>query len=154
MLIAAVLFLIASVYMFNAEPSRKYSSIYLQTWGLLGGGFSTLSSIYIFIKLFDNKPGLIIDEDGLWNNSSIISTHKVKWNELSSIRLKTVRSEKILFLYFKDDESFIAKFNRIERFIMRLSISWFNSPIGISTRSLKYDIHKLDKELKKRIRQN
>jgi len=151
-LLASILFIVIGIVMINSEPSRKYSSAYLQTWGLLGTTFSSLTCFYCFKKIFDSKPGLIIDENGLWNNSSIVSNHKIKWNELTGVGLTKIGKEKILFLYFKDDSSFIMKFNLIERLIMRLNMSLYNSPIGISTRSLKYDIDKLNRQIQYRIK--
>ncbi len=151
-LLGSILFVIIGIYMINSEPNRKYSLTFLKTWGLIGTSFFGLTGLYCLKKLFDNKPGLIIDENGLWNNSSIISNHTIKWNELSGVGLRKIRNEKILFLYFTDDKSFIMKFNLIERFFMRISLSLHNSPIGISTRSLKYDIDKLNREIKYRIK--
>ena len=148
----SVLFVVIGIFMMNSEPSRKYSSTYLQTWGLIGTSFFGLTGLYCLKKLFDNKPGLIIDENGLWNNSSIISNHTIKWNELSGVGLTKIGKEKILFLYFKDDKSFMMKFTLIERFLMRLNLSLYNSPIGISTRSLKYDIDKLNRQIEYRIK--
>jgi hypothetical protein len=151
-LLGSVLFTVGGMYMFNAEPSEKYSSIDLRFRGFSTMAFFGLAGLYCLIKLFDNKPGLIIDENGIWNNSSIISNHTIKWNELSGAGLTKFGREKIIFLYFKDNKSFIIKFNLIERFIMRLNLLLCDSPIGISTRSLKYDIKKLEQQIQYRIK--
>ena len=151
-LLGSILFVVIGIVMFNSEPSRKYSSTFLQSWGLIGIAFFSLTSMYCLKKLFDNKPGLIIDENGIWNNSSIISNHTIQWSELKGASLTKIGKEKILFLYFKDDNGFILKFNFIERFLMRLNLSLYNSPIGISTRSLKYDVEKLNRQIQYRIK--
>lgn len=151
-LLGSILFVVIGILMFNAEPSRKYPSAYLHTWGSIGIAFFGLVIIYCLVKLFDNKPGLIIDKNGIRNNTSIVSNHTITWNELSAVGLTKIGKEKILFLYFKDDNSFIRKFNFFERFLMKLNVSMHQSPIGISTRSLKYDIEKLHRQIQYRIK--
>ena len=151
-LLGSLLFVTIGILMFNSEPSRKYSSTFLQAWGIIGIAFFGLTAVYFFKKLLELKPGLIMDENGIWNNSSIISNHTIKWSELSGVGLTKIGKEKILFLYFKDDRSFIKKFNFLERFFMKLNLSLYNSPIGISTRSLKYDVEKLNRQIQYRIK--
>jgi hypothetical protein len=152
MLLGSILFVIIGVVMINSEPTRKYSLVNIKTWGIIGVVFFSLGGLYFIKKLFDNKPGIILDKNGIWNNSSIISNHMIKWDELSRVSLKNIDKEKIIFLYFKDNKSFIKKFNLIEQFILKINLSLYNTPIGISARSLKYDIEKLNKEIKQRIK--
>lgn len=151
-LLGSILFVVIGILMLNAEPSRKYPSAYLHTWGSIGIAFFSLAIIYCLVKLFDNKPGLIIDKNGIWNNTSIISNHTIHWYELSGVGLTKIGKEKILFLYFKDDNSFIRKFNFFVRLLMKLNVLLYESPIGISTRSLKYDIEKLHRQIQYRIK--
>jgi hypothetical protein len=151
-LLGSILFVVIGIFMVNSEPTRKYSSTFLQTWGVIGIAFFGLTTMYCLRKLLDTKPGLIVDENGIWNNSSIISNHTIQWSELKGTSLKKIGNEKILFLYFKDDKGFVLKFNFIERFLMRLNLSLYNSPIGISTRSLKYDVEKLNRQIQYRIK--
>ena len=151
-LLGSILFIGIGILMFNAEPSRKYPSAYLHTWGSIGIAFFGLAALYCVKKLLDNKPGLIIDKNGIWNNTSIISKHTIHWHELSGVGLTKIGKEKILFLYFKDDDGFIRKFNFFERFLMKLNVSIYESPIGISTRSVKYDIEKLHRQIQYRIK--
>ncbi len=51
-----------------------------------------------------------------------------------------------------NDKEFISKFNLIEQMLMRLNLSLFGSPIGISTRSLNYDMDKLTRQIQYRIK--
>lgn len=150
-LISAI-FVGIGIVMLNAEATRRYSSTFLHTWGFFGITFFGLGFLYFLKKLFDNKPGLILDETGLWNNSSIISSHTIKWSELRGVRLRTIGKEKILLLNFKDKESFIRKFNLFERFIFRINMSMSNAPFAISTRTLKCDVEELKREVRRRVK--
>lgn len=48
----------------------------------------------LLLKIFDRKAGLLITEEGLYNNSSILGGDYVKWSEVSSIRLTTTKTGK------------------------------------------------------------
>jgi hypothetical protein len=146
-LISAI-FIGIGIVMLNTDATRRYSSTFLHTVGFFGTAFFGLGFLYFFKRLFENKPGLILDETGLWNNSSIISSHTIKWSELRGVRLRTIGKEKILLLNFKDKESFIKKFNLFERFLFRINMSMSNAPFAISTRTLKCDVEELRRKVK------
>ncbi len=150
-LISAI-FIGIGIVMLNTEPSRRYSSTFLHTWGFFGTAFFGLGFLYFLKRLCENKPGLILDETGLWNNSSIISSHTIKWSELRGVRLRTIGKEKILLLNFKEKESFIKRFNLIERFLLRLNMSMSKSSFAISTRTRKCDVEGLRREIRRRVK--
>jgi hypothetical protein len=51
-------------------------------------------AIRLLAKIFDSKAGLLITDEGLYNNSNILSGDYVKWSEVSSIRLTTTKTGK------------------------------------------------------------
>jgi hypothetical protein len=48
----------------------------------------------LLLKIFDSKAGLLITNEGLYNNSNILGGDYVKWSEVSSIRLTTTKTNK------------------------------------------------------------
>jgi hypothetical protein len=48
----------------------------------------------LLLKIFDSKAGLLITDEGLYNNSTILGGDYVKWSEVSSIRLTTTKTNK------------------------------------------------------------
>ena len=63
--------------------------------------FSPVSvPLYVFLaftfasKFFDPKSGLLITDEGLFNNSNIFGGDYVKWSEVSAIHLTTIKSGK------------------------------------------------------------
>lgn len=151
-LIGSIIFIVIGLFMISKpDLIERYSEAFVQISGFIGISFFGVTSIYFTRKIFDNRPGLILNESGLINNSSIISGHSLKWEELQGAGLIKIGNEKILFIYIKDSKSFIKKFNLFEQFLMRLNLSLYGSPIGISTRSLNYDIDKLTRQIQYRI---
>ena len=136
----------------NPDLVPRYSEFFTSFWGIIGAGFFGLTFLYLLKKMFDNKPGMMLDENGLYNNSSIISHHTVRWDELSGAGLTKIGKEKIIFIYFKDDKEFIKKFNLFEQILMRLNLAMNGSPIGISSRTLNYDIDRLNRQIQYRIK--
>ena len=154
-LIVSILFVSIGIYMIsnpNALKSIKYNPIFVEFFGYIGIIFFGIGIIYFVYKLFDKKPGLIIDENGIFNNSSIISKHTISWNELNAAGITKMEKQKIIFLYFKDDEDFILKFNFIEKLLMRINLKIYGSRIGISTLTLDYNADKLQRQIQYRIK--
>jgi len=150
-LLGSILFITIGLILIRSAPESNYSPILLKTIGFIGTAFFSFTGLFCFRKLLDNKPALIINEIGIWNNTSIISSHTIKWSELRGVGLTKIGNEKILFLYLNDNKSFLMKFNLMERLLMRLNLSFSNSPIGIASRSLKYNSEKLNRQLQYRI---
>lgn len=152
-LIGSLVFIIVGLFMITKPDSiGRYSESIIQTCGIIGNLFFGLTSIYLTKKIYDKKAGLIMDKSGLVINTSIISKHSIKWDELRGTDLTKIGKEKILFLYLNDSKGFIKKFNPIEQFLMRLNLSIYGSPNGISMRSINYDIDKLTRQIQYRIK--
>ncbi len=94
-LIGSIVFVLIGILMISKpDLIKRYSETYSQTWGVIGISFFSLTAIYLAKKIFDKSPGLILDENGLTNNSSLISKHFIKWNELKAASLTKMGKEK------------------------------------------------------------
>ncbi|GGG46962.1 hypothetical protein GCM10010976_17990 [Bizionia arctica] len=120
------------------------SSEFMQILGIVGVAFFGICSIFAFKKLFDKKAGLIINKQGITDNSGGTSIGLVKWNDIIGIRMEQVHSQKFMMLEVSNPEYYIdLKKNRIGKMAMRANYDKFGSPISISANSLKINFAKL-----------
>jgi hypothetical protein len=112
--------------------------------GLAGISFFGFVGFSIFKKIFDNKPGLLISDDGMIDNSSGLSAGYIPWSDVTEIKEKKVINQKYISIVVKNPWDYIKKQpNFFRRKAMQKNYELFGAVIGISTNGLKYDYSNL-----------
>lgn len=117
--------------------------------------FFGLCLIFIARKLFSNRPGLIIDTNGITNNTNAIDIGLIEWKDITGVEVKQVMSNRFLILHTNNPEKYIDRTkNAIAKLAMNMNYKTCGSPITIISNSLKIDFNDLEKlirlELEKR----
>ncbi|KAF2341662.1 STM3941 family protein [Flavobacterium tistrianum] len=117
-------------------------------------GFASLSFcgmclIYIFFKIFDTKPGLIINDKGINDNSHYCSVGLIAWSEIKDIRTRQIKSTKFLLIDVSNPKEFIEKSSRLKGFLMKANLRIYGTPLSITSNSLNYNFEDLEKLLHK-----
>jgi hypothetical protein len=104
--------------------------------------------VYGVYKLFDRRPGLILDRLGLIDNSSAIAAGRITWQEIRDIKVSQIRTQRFLTLLIDDPDQFIARGNRFRRFLDAQNVGLTGSPVNISSGTLKIDFDELERLLR------
>lgn len=99
-------------------------------------------------KFFDKKPGLIIDEKGIIDNTSGVSIGLIEWKSITGFRSKQIMSTRILLIDTNDPEKFVAKASGLKARIMRTNYNMYGTPLAIGSTTLKYNFDDLETLLK------
>jgi hypothetical protein len=140
----ALLFVVAGVVFFNMDPAeiearRRWNSPWLvHGVGLLAMAMGAAGVLGVGRKLFDGRPGLVLDDRGLTDNSSLFAAGFVPWSEITGVSVRAVHgsNQKILYVLLADPERFIAKFGPLRRLAMRAGMK-MGSPVGITSGTLQ-----------------
>ena len=123
------------------------SSIY-SIVGFISVLFFGLGAVIIFRKISDEKAGIIINSQGIIDNSSGVSAGLIPWKDIQEIKVAQVMNQKFLMLIVKNPQDYLAKVtNSIKRKGMEINYKTYGSPISISASSLKTDFDELHKLL-------
>ncbi len=118
----------------------------IQISGIIGVCFFGLGLIFLLRKLTDNKPGLIIDQNGITDNTNATSVGLIEWNDITGIERRQVMSNKFLIIHTDVPEKYLSRAkNIISRKAMELNYKSYGSPISIISNSLKIDFEDLEK---------
>ena len=105
--------------------------------------FGFLAIIFIR-KLPDNKPGLIIDDTGLTDNSGGLSAGQIPWSDIEDISVLEIHKNKMILIYVKDPQEYINRQNNvIKRKLMQMNTNSYGTPISITTNGLKISFDEL-----------
>ncbi|RKS02857.1 STM3941 family protein [Flavobacterium sp. 102] len=110
--------------------------------------FFGLCLIYIIFKAFDKKPGLIVNENGITDNSNFTSFGLIEWSEIIGIRTEQVMSTKFILIDVLSPEKFIQNSPKFKATLMKSNLKMYGTPLSITSNSLSYNFNELEKLLK------
>lgn len=115
-------------------------------------GFGSIAVVFfegilitVVKKIFDKKPGLKIDEKGIWDNSSGVSVGLVEWIDIIGVRKINVSGTRFLLIDVRNPEKDLDNIKgRIKRQAMRVNNKKYGTPISISSNGLSVKFNKLE----------
>lgn len=114
--------------------------------------FFGLAAFYNYKKLMDDRPGLVISDEGVIDNSSGFSAGKIWWNDVSEIRSKIIFKQKLLLLILSNPDEYIEREkNPLRKKAMHTNLKTYGAPFGISAAGLKIDFDELKSLLEKKL---
>ncbi len=118
--------------------------ILLSIVGLASILFFSFTAIVSLRKYLDSKPGLVINQQGIVDNSSGVSVGLVPWSDIEEIKISQVMNQKFLMFIVSNPQIYIERVtNPLKRKIMEVNYKNYGSPISISSNSLQTDFNSL-----------
>lgn len=129
-------------FLFSTQPSsfvnrtmRSEELVFIV--GCIGLIMFGILSIFLFIKLFDSKPGLVINNEGIIDNASANPAGFIKWSDVISIGTKKVMSVQFILIQVKNPEEYIEKANRVNKIALKQNNREHGTPLVITSTSLQ-----------------
>jgi hypothetical protein len=140
-LIISIIFIGAGIWMIFSPPEKNHllfgNSTFLFVAGLTSVLFFGLTAIVIVKKIPDNKAGLIINDEGIFDNSNGVSTGLVLWTDIKEIKVAQVMSQKFLMFIVNNPQDYIDRqTNTLKKKGMQMNLNFYGSPISISANAL------------------
>jgi hypothetical protein len=126
-----------------AESQARFNPIYMKAVGVSSILFFGLCSVYGIVKMLDTRPGLIIDSQGIVDNSSAISAGRVFWREMIAVRVAEISGQRFVVIDVVDPMRFDAGANFLHRMLNAANRNYTGSPINISSNSLQVTFDEL-----------
>ena len=125
----------------------------------IGGGVATLLlgalTVFTASRLLSRKPGLVLDHEGIIDNSSYSSVGRIPWSEITGVRVVTppvvrrnltalpVQAPRFLVVDVRDPQRFIDGSSLLKRWFLRANSAGLGSPVAISPASVHVDTDEL-----------
>lgn len=107
----------------------------------------------MFIKLFSSKPGLVINNKGIINQSTGVSGGLILWDDIEKIIITEASHQRFVMIILKNHQKYLKKVeSRFKRKVMELnynSIKISANTLQISTKNLHLLLTEKMKEFKK-----
>ena len=157
MFLGSILFIIGGI-LFIRNPT-EYESFIMKSpviifiAGCVSVLFFGVVGIFLFKKLGDKSPGLIISEEGITDNSSAVSAGFIPWTDVKAIKETKVVNQKFINIVVKNPHVYIDRQkSAFKKKAMRANYNIYGgTPIGISVNGLKSNYKDLKALLEKRM---
>lgn len=141
----------AWMYSFDAEvirAERPFGAIFREPWVVYGVGLASVicfgaSGVYALMKLFDKRPGLILNSSGFIDNASGVAAGFIPWSEVLGAGVYEVQGQKMLIIGLRDPQKYIDRGNAVRRLLNKGSHKMTGSPVAVSAVALKMDFKEL-----------
>lgn len=128
-----------------ADQQERIDPQLLKGVGILSIVFFGAIGGFSIIKAFDKSPGLVINEQGLFDNSSATSVGLIPWSTIKGIKTEQIKSTKFMLIFVENSEIYINKAKGFKKLLLKGNLSMYGTPIGISTTTMLYNFDALEK---------
>ncbi len=142
MLLGALTFVAVGLWFVIAPPTIENSywgsPAKIAVVGCASIIFFGLCAFFFVRKLQDTRPGLIIDDTGLVDNSSGLSAGNILWSDIENISVIEIHRQKLIMLQVKNPQQYIDRqTSLIKRKGMELNNKMYGTPLSITSNGLK-----------------
>ncbi|TWT03836.1 STM3941 family protein [Reyranella sp. CPCC 100927] len=102
---------------------------------VLIGLFAPLG-IALGVQVLKRAPALIIDAEGIVDNTTLVSAGRVPWLDIQRVRATVVGEERFLTLDVADPAKYVRQGNMLRRCFNALNLRIYGSPVHISANAL------------------
>ena len=148
MIVGSLAFVAGGYWMFSADAATIKQGpinnpLFVHGMGIAGMVFFSLTGIFGIRKLFDKRPGLVLNSSGILDNSSGVAAGFVPWSEITGAEIYEIHRQKSLIIKVRNPEEFIQRGNLLKRMTVRMSYKMCGSPIAITPNTLKISFPEL-----------
>jgi hypothetical protein len=105
--------------------------------------FFGVCGLAALFKLFDFSPGLVIDAEGIVDNSSGISAGRIPWSDIRGFSVTTVQGQRFLTVKVDNPKKYVQRGHLLKRLFVNANASYFGGAIQISANALRIDFDEL-----------
>lgn len=117
---------------------------FVKVIGYIGSFIIVLCTAFIAQKVFDKKPGLIMDNEGITDASLGVVFPKLNWKDITAIKRLESEGKHYLKISIKNPEGFIAaEPNTMKRKMLEMNYKTLKTPVNIAASRLKISFDEL-----------
>lgn len=153
LILGSIAFVVIAIWelFYMADNQTRFSPSFVKIAAILGIIFFSFTGFMGFKKMFDKRPGLIINHEGIDVNASGMKIGMIKWDDIIGFSVFEVMSTKLLMIKVYNPDDYINKAsNKFISKMMKSNHSLYGTPLSISSNTLKIDFNSLHKLLKEK----
>jgi len=148
MILGSFGFVAAGYWLFSMDAAAMKDlpiddPLFVHGVGIASMVFFGMTGIVGIRKLFDKRPGLVLNSTGIIDNSSGLAAGFIPWSEIIGAEIYEVRRQKMLMIKVRNPEEFIQRGNILQRAMVKMGSKMSGSPIAITSNTLQINFAEL-----------
>lgn len=151
--VASALFVVLGVFLLFVWSEEAGSSSPLAkkiTGGILILFFGAVSA-FGFVKMLSKKCALLINDEGICDNTTASSFGLIKWDNVTGFKIEEMMSRKYLVIQVNNGEEMLEKSKGMLRKTMKMNFSMYLTPYAIPSTVINYKLEELVDLLEKQL---
>ncbi|WP_042148720.1 STM3941 family protein [Paucisalibacillus sp. EB02] len=117
--------------------------------GALGFTFFGLCMVYYVISMFKRKPALIVNQEGIIDQSTYIGAGLVKWDEIADVDFVSFSGQTYLGIYTLDPELIVERSSSFKKMLNRMNKGLLDTQVNIPVKILDCSMDELVETIRK-----
>ena len=109
----------------------------LHSLALMACTFFAFAMLFMLRRLAFRAPGLVLDAAGMIDRSSDLALGRVRWDEITEIRVTQSAGRRFLTVIVRDPAKFIARGGWVHRRVNEANYRHAGSPVNVATWMLR-----------------
>lgn len=135
--------------LFCSRPERYVSPVFqssefVSITGIACILFFGATGIYGLFKLKDKKVGLMLNNEGIIDNTNATSIGLIPWDTIVHIQSEQLMSTKFILVFTNNSDEILNKARGMKRKLMLANAKMYGTPISITANTLDYDFNALE----------
>ena len=126
---------------------RFVPPLFVHALGVAALFFGAAGVAWGIAKSRDKKPGLILNAEGMTDNSSAVAAGFIPWSEVTGVDTFQVSNQRMLVIRVTDPTKYIERGGAVKRSLNRANANMCGSPIVISSNALRIPFDELRREV-------
>lgn len=139
----ALVFVALGVLFIVLGQSEEEPPIMVIIIGYISVGFFGLCLVYCLYRLVNKKPSIIINQNGIMDNSSYIGGGQLQWSDIADVVLYEFMGQKFIGLKLHDTERFMARQSGMKKAFIRMNRRMLDMPVNIPQSGVRMPLDKL-----------
>ena len=108
------------------------------TWpvGLAGICFFGLAGGWILSRFFSHRISLILDRDGLVDNSSALPAGRIPWDQITRVGISTIQNQRFLGIDVRDRTILASSTSAFHRWVDETNVALVGFPVNVPSTTI------------------
>ncbi|CAM4442031.1 STM3941 family protein [Paenibacillus tarimensis] len=143
LLLASLVFVALGAVFIVVGTSEEDRSLGMTLAGIVTVAFFGACLLYFVYRLINRKPSLIINDEGIEDNSSYTGGGKIRWEEIREIMLYEMMGQKFIGLKLYDEAAYLKRQSGFKKWLMKVNSGMVQAPVNVPQNGVKMKLDAL-----------
>jgi hypothetical protein len=128
---------------FIIRKGTPFPAIFLVAVGVVDIVWFGSALVWSVTRLFDAKPALIIDSEGIVDNVSVLAVGRIPWQEITGIEVCQFSAKPYLAVHVEDFAKYVRRAGPLRRWFARITLNYPGTAVNISAAAMRIGLDDL-----------